>query len=354
MGCSCGWRSHSPFDLTRILSFRANGGFIPISKVLILCHWRTDLISNKHCLPWNDWNKKQKDTHKCLLTLTEINNGHRVVLLLHGGIGKVHGGLLILMKVTMEMHQVLNERGDLLIAIFGKFFWTRLSWIQLLCYRWIVYSWWRSTVTDGACVNTTPRMNRFRDFKVCNNMATDEIDDHRSESDYKCTDDAALDAAPDPEDLPAVMSFSCLSKSLILWSCWCTCTLSCTTSVFRLVICPTNISICSWSPSSRGARSPLPQVSELTRACTTGRAEDVADLSACSRRSSVQFFFFFESAAPGIFYLQRSCAHSSSAPGVAVSGSRYRKGVNSGSFSVGEQDILWLVVPLPRPLSPRQ
>ena len=26
-----------------------------------------------------------------------------------------------------------------------RFFWTRLSWIQLLCYRWIVYSWQRST-----------------------------------------------------------------------------------------------------------------------------------------------------------------------------------------------------------------
>ena len=37
-----------------------------------------------------------------------------------GGIGKVHGGLLILPKVTMEMHHVLNERGDLLIAVFCK------------------------------------------------------------------------------------------------------------------------------------------------------------------------------------------------------------------------------------------
>ena len=43
---------------------------------------------------------------------------HRV-LLLYGGIGKVHGVLLILPKVTMEMHQVLNER-DLLIAVVGK------------------------------------------------------------------------------------------------------------------------------------------------------------------------------------------------------------------------------------------
>ena len=44
-----------------------------------------------------------------LLTVTNTNNGHRV-LLLHGGIGKVHGGHFILLKVTTEMHQVLNER----------------------------------------------------------------------------------------------------------------------------------------------------------------------------------------------------------------------------------------------------
>ena len=44
------------------------------------------------------------------------NNGHRVLLLLllHGGVGKVLGGLLVPMKVTMEMNQVLIEQGDLL------------------------------------------------------------------------------------------------------------------------------------------------------------------------------------------------------------------------------------------------
>ena len=31
--------------------------------------------------------------------------------LLHGGIGKVHGGLLILMEVTMEMHQGTDRTG---------------------------------------------------------------------------------------------------------------------------------------------------------------------------------------------------------------------------------------------------
>ena len=36
-------------------------------------------------------------------------------------------------------------------------------------------------------VQTKPQMTRFRDAKVCNNLATDEIDDHRIQSDYKCT-----------------------------------------------------------------------------------------------------------------------------------------------------------------------
>ena len=30
-------------------------------------------------------------------------------------------------------------------------------------------------------------MTRFRDVKVCKNLVTDEIDDHRIQSDYKCT-----------------------------------------------------------------------------------------------------------------------------------------------------------------------
>ena len=72
---------------------------------------------------------------------------------------------------------------------------------------------------------------------------------------------------------------------------------------------------------------------------------------------------FFESvelpalSTPGL-RLQRSsichgsCADSSPATGVAVSGSIFRKGVNSGSSSVGEQDTHRLAVPLPPPLSP--
>ena len=40
---------------------------------------------------------------------------------------------------------------------------------------------------NGGAVKTTPQMTRFRDAKVCNNLVTDEIDDHRIQSDDKCT-----------------------------------------------------------------------------------------------------------------------------------------------------------------------
>ena len=43
------------------------------------------------------------------------------------------------------------------------------------------------TPTETHLVKTTPQMTRFRDVKVCNNLVTDEIDDHRIQSDYKCT-----------------------------------------------------------------------------------------------------------------------------------------------------------------------
>ena len=63
----------------------------------------------------------------CLLTLTSTNNGRHEVHLVHGGLGKVHGGLLISPKVKPEMHKVLSERSDLLLAVFGKLLRARLS-----------------------------------------------------------------------------------------------------------------------------------------------------------------------------------------------------------------------------------
>ena len=69
----------------------------------------------------------------CLFTLTSTNNGswHRVHLL-HGGIGKVHGGLLTNQKVKKDVSQVLSELGDPLLRVFGKNLRKWLSRIQFV------------------------------------------------------------------------------------------------------------------------------------------------------------------------------------------------------------------------------
>ena len=63
---------------------------------------------------------KQETNYTCLLILTNTNNGRHKVHFLHGGIGKVPGGLLTIQKVKKEVSQVLSERRDPFLAVFGK------------------------------------------------------------------------------------------------------------------------------------------------------------------------------------------------------------------------------------------
>ena len=85
---------------------------------------------------------RKKGPYKRPRSLTEINNGA------HGGIGKIHCGLLIPMKVTMEMDGSTDKTGPPVVQYLEQFFWARLSWIQLLRQKWIVYCWRRSTIID--------------------------------------------------------------------------------------------------------------------------------------------------------------------------------------------------------------
>ena len=68
------------------------------------------------------------------------------------------------MKVTMEMNQVLTEKGDLLKAVFGKIFGQ-----NFLEFKYFVTN--GSFTADGGllyptgCVNTTPQITRFRGAK---------------------------------------------------------------------------------------------------------------------------------------------------------------------------------------------
>ena len=170
---------------------RTNSGFIQISKVLTPCHWEIVLISSKRCLPWNDYDKKQDKNHTCLLTLTSTNNGswHRVHLL-HGGIGKVLGGLLTIQKVKEEASQVLNERRDpLFIVLWKKTSENGFHEFNLFCCRLIVCSWRRSAVTDGWCKHNTSN-DMFFAVQQC------AVNGHRKEltiKSYSLTTSSQLD-----------------------------------------------------------------------------------------------------------------------------------------------------------------
>ena len=84
--------------------------------------------------------RSRKRTNTCLFIFTSTNNGRHEVHLLHGGIGKVPGGFLMIQKVREEVSQVLSERDDPFLAVFGKNLRKRLSRNQVFCYSWIVYN----------------------------------------------------------------------------------------------------------------------------------------------------------------------------------------------------------------------
>ena len=84
----------------------------------------------------------------------------------------------------MVMNLVLIEQGDLLYKYLEQFFKAWFSWIQLLCYIWIVYSWRRSTVTDGWCKYQTSN-DVFSRCKRVHKMATGKSDDELIQLDDK-------------------------------------------------------------------------------------------------------------------------------------------------------------------------
>ena len=104
-----------------ISTFRANGGFSQISKILILCHWDIDMISSRHCLPCNDCNKKQEKNDLCLHIFTSTNNWRHEVHFLHGENGTKSCWTLYHSE-SQKNHQALSERCDTLLTVFGKLF----------------------------------------------------------------------------------------------------------------------------------------------------------------------------------------------------------------------------------------
>ena len=137
-------------------TIRTNGGFIQISKVLILCHWGIDLFSSKHCLLCNDYNKKQKKNHKCLLVQTKPKQW------------EAQGSSSTWWNWQGSWwtpYHSESQEGDAPSIEWTVRPVTRSIWqasskkdfheLNLFCYRLIVYSWRRSTVTDGRCKYNT-------------------------------------------------------------------------------------------------------------------------------------------------------------------------------------------------------
>ena len=167
-----------------ILSLRANGCFIQISKVLILCHWGIDLISSRHCLLCNDCNKKQEEEphvppssykHK----QWEARSSSSTWWNWQGS--------------RWTSYPSESQEGDT-----PSIEWTErpvaCSILQassknshefnLFWYRLIVYSWRRSTVTDGRCKDNTSK-DPFSRCKCATTWLKISNDDHRIQSDGK-------------------------------------------------------------------------------------------------------------------------------------------------------------------------
>ena len=108
-------------------TIRANGGFIQISKVLILCHWGIDLISSRHCLPYNDCNKKQEKNHRQAPTM-----GGTQVIFYTVELARFMVDSLSFRKSRRRCTKYWVNGTTRCLQYLAKFFGKRHSWIQLI------------------------------------------------------------------------------------------------------------------------------------------------------------------------------------------------------------------------------
>ena len=131
-------------------TFRANGGFIQIRKVLILCHWGIDLISSRHCLPCNDCNKKQEKRTTCvhLLWQAQTMGGTKLIFYMVE-LARFMVDSLSFLKSRRRCTKYWVNGATCCLLYLASFFGKYFHEFNVFWYRWIVYSWRRSTVTDG-------------------------------------------------------------------------------------------------------------------------------------------------------------------------------------------------------------
>ena len=146
--------------------------------------------------------QKEAGEEPQVLSCSHKHNGRHEVHLLHGGIDKVHGGLLIFPKVKKELRQVLNERGDLLVTVLGKILLDKTFLNSTLLQMD------RLQLTSVYCNRRGLSRQHLKlpvfSMQVCNNWLQIRIDDQSIQSDYKYKSEHQ-----NPEGKKSVLGISC-------------------------------------------------------------------------------------------------------------------------------------------------
>ena len=79
---------------------------------------RSDFLI-RHRLPWNDCNKKQEKNHMCLLLQAQTMGGTKFIFYMVQ-LGRFMVDSLSFRKSRRRWHQVLSERYDPFLVVFGK------------------------------------------------------------------------------------------------------------------------------------------------------------------------------------------------------------------------------------------
>ena len=108
----------------------------------------------------------------------------KLFILRPGGTGKDHGGIL-LARITTKTYPAPIDQENLIEEVIGTPNRGMIIRIQLIYYSWIVYSWRRSTVTDGGCKDSTSNAVRIqwkRMWKMATRNEWDELQYHNKEN----------------------------------------------------------------------------------------------------------------------------------------------------------------------------
>ena len=165
------WRKQNTFDKGRI------GGSLSIMTEH-LDDWKIVLTSTKRCPHYTIYTKNLENDNSGQCHSGSINTGtnHRVLPPVGGNRAILGGAHNNQMKVrTRATHKATYkatwQNGETCcLPSLDQTSDVRLSRFFLFCCSWIVYSWRRSTVTDGVCKDNTSQ-DRFRSVNLFKEFA---------------------------------------------------------------------------------------------------------------------------------------------------------------------------------------